>query len=336
MNNIIKTLILLLLPLVAVGQRENLFDDMPFFERKAATYQRWLDTIGLGQTLAVEKVQFARNVRTGSLDSTELELFLLFRTTDPDTARSMWKQASLDFERVADRTLLSELFRMFTHKMEIPPAQGNVQIYVSDISGQKIPCFFVWIWEESGVVKDSLQDSACDKAQNFEIKVPSVQVKSVVRGKTIARTTPQSTDEIFVKIIQFMENEFPANKYRNMACDGRYPKITIDSRTDKELIISVNDLCREVLTNARRSLWCELATQFGWTTCNDIKRERLTFRFECVQTQTETRLKCNLVGKFGSGAYVPRKNGYMDMDPDFLDFEEEYALDFKNKLAAKL
>jgi len=36
--------------------------------------------------------------------------------------------------------------------------------------------------------------------------------------------------------------------------------------------------------------------------------------------------------QIGSGIYQPRQSGYIDMDPDFMDYLETYAKDFQTKL----
>ncbi len=310
---------------------------MGFFLEKGQRYQRWLDTTGLGSSLQVEKVRFQRNLQTGKPDFKQLELILLLRTNDVDSAVGLWHRTQKDFERTANGPLMEELFRTFAYKMEIPAAQGNVQIYVNGSNGRKIPCFFVWIWEEEGHLKDSVRVNAC-KAQSFDITMPPVKVRKVVRGSTMVSKNIKTADEVFDLIMAFAQAEFPSNKYAGGRCNGRFPSIVVENRTETQLIFSVSDLCREALTNADYSIWCDIAIKTGWNKdCNDIKRERLTFTFDYLKNGAEGyRLKCQLVGKFGSGVYVPRTSGYMDMDPDFLSFEKDFAIKFKNKLEPHL
>jgi len=329
--------IFLLFQTFALAQKEDFSENLGFFLEKAQHYQRWLDTTGLGEALRVEKVQFQKNRQTGAVNFKELELFLLLRSTDADSAASLWNQAQKDFEKAAGHSLKEELFRVFVHKMEIPAAQGNIQIYVNGPNNQRIPCFFVWVWDKNGYIQDSLRVNAC-KAHPFEIEMPPIKVKKVSRGKTdyVARSRPAK--EVFDIIWTYANQLYPRNKYAGSTCDGRYPSILLESQTETELIFSVSDLCREALTNADLSIWCEIAKATGWQSdCNDIKREKLTFTFRYKENgDGGYRLKCELLGKFGSGVYMPRTTGYMDMSPDLSSFERDYAIGFRNALTNRL
>jgi len=318
------------------AQQENFEDDMPFFRQKAALYQRWLDTTGLGQALRLETVRFAKHPITQEVNTSELELYLLLRKSKPNEALALWDSTRMAFERLTERPLTAELFQTFAHFMEIPPAQGNVQIHVEDKDGQKIPGFHIWAWSDDGVLKDSIL--AGTRAFDFEIDMPTIQVRKVARGQSDAVSKNKTAPEVFDLIMGFAYGEFKPQKYVGTDCAGRFPFITEEVRTYNRLEFSVSDLCREALDNSELSLWCKLAKSCGWDKdCNDIKRERLTFIFDYIPYEKSGyRLKCRLIGKFGSGIYKPRVSGYMEMDPDFLSFEQQYALKFKTKLLRKL
>ena len=130
-------ILLFCLPLCSAAQLQDFSNDMPFFQSKAVLYQRWLDTTGLGQALEVETVRFARNPVTDKTNTQELELYLLLRDTNPNKAIALWKSAEKNFLQSAGRPLKAELFQTFAHNMEIPPEQGNVQIYINDSKGNK-------------------------------------------------------------------------------------------------------------------------------------------------------------------------------------------------------
>jgi hypothetical protein len=324
---------LLFLPLCLYSQKEDLSRDMPFFLKKAALYQRWLDTTGLGQALRVETVQYKINKYTLLPDFTELEFFLRLNTHDLDSAAAYWNQLELDVERSTGRPLNEALFRTYAHMMEVPAAQANIQIHVNDSVGTRIPCFFVWIWDDSGYIRDSVQANAC-KTQKFEVNVPSLKVQKVQRnGRTNAIKKSAGPEEVYDAVLQFARKRYPYDKYVGTTCSGRVPKVDQLSRTPDELVFCVSDLCREALSNSRLSMWCEMARATGWEKdCNDIRRERLTFSIKYLGTDKGFRLLCRLDGKFGSAAYVPRQNDYFDMDPDFLWFEQDFADKFKLEL----
>ena len=330
-------ILLFCLPLCSAAQLQDFSNDMPFFQSKAVLYQRWLDTTGLGQALEVETVRFARNPVTDKTNTQELELYLLLRDTNPNKAIALWKSAEKNFLQSAGRPLKAELFQTFAHNMEIPPEQGNVQIYINDSKGNKRSGFFIWVWYADGAIRDSVLSGS--KAHSFEVAVPPVKITTkVAKGKTTTVTKVREANEVFDTIIAFARELYPHRKYEGSDCAGRHPVVVEEKRTDNQLVFAVTDLCREALKNSDLSTWCKVAKAIGWQKdCNDIKRERLVFTFDYIRNGTEGyRLQCNLVGKFGSGAYVPRTSGYMDMDPDFLSFEKDYAIWFQNMLKSRL
>lgn len=333
-----NSIVLLFLPLLVAAQPQDFANDMPFFQSKAALYQRWLDTTGLGQALAVESVRFAKNPVTDKTNTQELELYLLLRDTHPDKAIALWKSAEKNFLQSAGRPLRAELFQTFAHNMEIPPEQGNVQIYINDSKGNKRSGFFIWVWYADGAIRDSMLSGS--KAYNFEVTVPPVKITNkVAKGKTTTVTKVREANEVFDIIMAFARELYPYGKYEGSDCAGRHPVVVEEKRTDGQLVFTVTDLCREALKNSELSIWCKVAKATGWQKdCNDIKRERLVFTFDYIRNGTDGgyRLQCNLVGKFGSGVYVPRTSGYMDMDPDFLSFEKDYAIWFQNMLKSRL
>jgi hypothetical protein len=324
------------LPFCVSAQEQDFSNDMPFFKEKAGRYQRWLDTTGLGKALRVEKVDFARDPKTGKVNTRELELYLLLRDTNSDRALAFWKSAEQNFGRSAGSSLKTALFLTFAHNMEIPPEQGNVQVYVHDAAGNKRSGFFIWVWYQDGAIRDSMMTGS--KSQKFDISVPPVAVKKVAKGQTTTSGRIRAANEVFDTIMALARQLYPWNKYEGSDCAGRHPVVVEEKRTDSQLVFSVTDLCRESLKNSDLSVWCKLAKATGWQKdCNDIKRERLEFTFDYFRNGSEGyRLSCTLVGKFGSGAYVPRTSGYMDMDPDFLSFEKDYTIWFQNLLKARL
>jgi hypothetical protein len=328
---------LLFLPCSALAQPRPFSDaDMVFFQKKAIQYQRWLDTLGISPTLRVEEVRFQKNRKTGKIDRSELELFLTLSAPDPDTAAAEWNSLSKGYEKTAGRSLKDALFRTFIHNMEIPAAQGNVQIYARKSSGKRSPCFFVWVWEDKGVLKDSLLRNGC-KAQTFNVSVPPIEVKKAgSKGKSAAIKKSMKPDEAFDKVMAFVREKYPYNKYERTDCSGRHPAVEDEERKDGVLRFTLTELCREALTNGNLGAWCKIARATGWQKdCNDIRRERLEFTITYTPNDRTGgfTLDCHLRGKFGASDYVPRSGDYFDMDPDFLKFEEEYARIFKRDLS---
>ncbi|MFM8373719.1 MAG: hypothetical protein ACKOCO_15155, partial [Bacteroidota bacterium] len=126
-------------------------DDIRFFEKKSASYQRWLDKTGLGEALYFDKLMLSK-------ENKSLGMLLNIKATDLDTAVSLWNRARTDYYSSTGDSLENKLFMTFTEFMEIPPEQGNIQIYVKDARGEYIKCFYVFVWEREGriMTKDSI------------------------------------------------------------------------------------------------------------------------------------------------------------------------------------
>ncbi|MFM9951684.1 MAG: hypothetical protein ACKV1O_27390 [Saprospiraceae bacterium] len=295
---------------------QDLSEDSSFFQSKAKEYQRWLDQTGLGMALAVKEVKL---IKEGS----ELELHLRLRPTDLDSAVGLWRRIKTDFQIATEQSLEEKLFNVFAKKMEIPPAQGNVQIYVFDKKGNYIPCFYVPIWEENGVVKSEEVIGEC-KDKPIDIRFKPQQIRQTIKGKTTIVERQLTADEVFDRAIQFLRY-----KYGRSECYERYPEIVEELRTETLLKVSVTDLCLVVLTDEQKSLWCKSMEALGWK-CNDVRRERLEFEF--FYPGNSKSITGKLTGKFGSGVYRPRKSGYMDMEPDFEDYLDAFNLKLHQEL----
>ncbi|MEZ4919362.1 MAG: hypothetical protein R2792_09670 [Saprospiraceae bacterium] len=291
-------------------------EDFRFFNKKSEHYQRWLDATGLGQALGVTKVRLKR-------DSTELEMLLHLNETQLDTAIALWCRAQDDVRLSSDQTLEEQLFRTFAAFMEIPPEQGNIQVYVLDSDGVYIPCFYVAIWEEEGYVRSESKLREC-KDKPIAISLSPLPLRKTVKGRTIETPQNLTSKQVFDRIEAFLRK-----KYTQTNCYDRYPKVLVEDRTETFLRVSITDLCRVVLTDEQKSLWCQGMELIGWP-CNDVRRERLEFEFTYLSGSNS--LTGRLTGKFGSGVYKPRTSGYMDMEPDFEDYLDTFHLKFKQEL----
>ena len=311
----------------AFAQREDLASSMPFFREKADEYQHWLDVKGFGSVLKVERVRLKvdRNKKT---DPTELELFLLIRATDVDTAAAKWNRLKKDFDTDAD-SLEALLYRTFIHKMEIPDSQGNIQIYVKDRYNNYIKDTHIWIWQdETGRIK-SEKKVAVTKAKTFLLTVPySLQQTGKGKSTKVRKAQSRKPDEVFNLILRHVKTTMLEHPRYRTELDDRHPHIESDSaRITNSLKFTVADMGKEVLTDQNRSGWER------WVGINTIAMERLTFLFEYIpDADGGYSVRCVIDGKFGSGVFKPRTSGYMNMEPDFEDFFEQYKNDFKSAL----
>jgi len=297
-------------------------ENLDFFQYKAERYQRWLDTTGIGTAVQVTKVRLKK-------DSTELELLLRVNATDLDTAIALWNRVKDDYLLTTGQPLEDQLFHTFAAFMDIPPEQGNVQVYVLDPDGAFIPCFFVGIWEEAGSIRTETRMRECkDKSLPFDISLRPVPLKKTTGGKTTTVERNLTSEQVFDKIETFLRT-----RYARTTCYDRDPELLVELRTETNLRISISNLCRVVLTDEANSPWCRTAEALGWK-CTDIRRERLVFEFAYLSGTNH--LGGRLDGKFGSGVYKPRTRGYLDMDPDFSDYIETFHLKFQQQLKTYL
>ncbi|MCB0519283.1 MAG: hypothetical protein KDD27_10100 [Saprospiraceae bacterium] len=301
--------------------QDYLGDDLPFFQKKAKLYQEWLEKKGMGDALKMDKVELKKN-------GNELELFLSVKTYDPDSAAAIWTALVSSFKaQNPNEELVSALFHTFVRMMEIPPAQGNVQVYFPNGNQYGYnPCFYVWIWEEDNKVQEESRINNC-KSQSLSIAVKPPKVKKVTNETSTPINSREQAREVFDKILKCARQ-----RYEVKNCDNRNPRVGEEEISDYMLSFTITDLCREVLTEEERSLWCDFVSLW-WGPCNDMRRERLEFTFHYVPTDTGYTLTGSLTGKFGSGVYQPRKSGYMDMEPDFEeDFLKPYVKQFQKDL----
>ncbi|GJM31689.1 MAG: hypothetical protein DHS20C18_06900 [Saprospiraceae bacterium] len=305
----------------SLGAQDFLGDDLPFFQKKSQLFDHWLKTNGMGEVLKVDKIQLAK-------EETDLELFLLLNTTNPDTAAAIWTGLKAQFSKNnIGQTLEKTLYDTFVRMMEIPSKQGNIQVYFpkADGIGHSL-CFYVWIWEETGKIEQESKLNAC-RAQLLNIPITLPEVKQVSGNATLRVATNTDAKAVFDNIIQYAKK-----RYEVIKCHNRSPKVQSIQQNDYSLSFVVNDLCQEVLSNEQKSLWCDFV-ELWWGPCNDIRRERLEFTFNFIPTQEGYFLNGSLTGKFGSGVYRPRISGYMDMEPNFEeDFLIPYVQDFQNDL----
>lgn len=316
-----------------LAQKENLARDFSFFEIKSKEFAIWLDKTGLGKSLEFDAVRMRPLRNRRGIDSTELELLLLLRTHNPDSAIGIWEGLKRGFDTPED-SLENYLYRTFIHKMEIPGEQGSIRIYIKDTTGTYNSCFYIFIWQESDTIYgqkilSEYRFRGC-RTKSFEITVQPPQVKKAGTGKAskVVRPKIKTANEVFEIIRKYViDSLLNQHRYHTPDCNDRNPGFNSDSvRNSNSYRFTVKDLCREVLTDQHRSLWEQF---WGY---NTIAMERLAFQFEYYPIQGGFILKCIIEGKYGSGVFKPRASGYMNMEPDFDDFFDSY----KNRLRREI
>lgn len=323
-------LLVMLSILPSFAQNEDLSADLPFFEQKAQEYQYWLESKALNQVLGVDHVQFKTNSTTGKKDYSELELILLLRTHNVDSAVGQWNSLKKSFDSPAD-SLEAFLYRNFVHKMEIRPEKGNIQIYIRGKDGQYIPCFYIWIWWENARIITQKQVQAC-KTKSFEVYIPPYQVSNIGKGQTAkVAIRAQNAQRVFNLISNHIKaNILRAPRYKTVLKD-RKPIVEDSLRAGNHYEVTLANLGKEVLTDQTRSFWEK------WVGINTIAMERLSFQFDYLPNPAGGyQLRCSIDGKYGSGVFKPRKSAYMNMENDFDDFFETYKNTFRQALLKRL
>ncbi|MEO1259582.1 MAG: hypothetical protein AAFZ15_12330 [Bacteroidota bacterium] len=327
MNSPLKLTTLLLLFSTALLSQDYLggIKAESFYQTKSKLYQYWMENNGIGQMLKVDKYELKKNGH-------ELELFLTVNTRDPDSAAAMWIQLVRAYDDANQgEKLIEVLFKTFTRMMEIPPAQGNVQVYVPHKDGFGYDaCFYIWIWEENGRVKEESRIHSC-RAERINVLIQPPKITTVSNKASVMVDQNERARVVFDSILAYAQRRFENKKHYD-----RFPRVAEEDRTDDMLMFSVTDLSKEVLHKEDLSPWCKFMVLIG-RNCNDMRRERLEFTIYYTPGRTGFRLSGSVKGKFGIGPFEPRNSAYMDMDPDFEDdFLKPYVRLFQKQLKAYL
>jgi hypothetical protein len=337
-----QTLVVLLLLLgryTTVHAQVNLAKDLSFFVQKAPEFNKLLIDKGLNKYLQVDLVRMQplkdKSGKYIGIDSTELELLLLLKTNDPDSALVMWQALKQGFDTPED-SLENFLYRTFVHQMEIPGVQGSVQIYIKNQDGFYSSTFYVWIWEDIDPILGRKVKSRYvngTRAKSFEITVQPTPTKTSGKGKSskIVKPKVKTAPQVFETIRKYaIDSILQQPRYRTDVCNDRIPHFEDSLRTANSFRFTLADLGQEVLKNQYRSFWERF---WGY---NSIAMERLSFQFEYYPIDKGFILKCVIEGKYGSGVFKPRTTGYMNMETDFDDFFEQYKNQLRQELQKRL
>ena len=326
------TLLLVLIFPITNYSQEYLGDDLSFFQKKAKLYDAWLEAKGLGDLLRVDEVKLTHN-------NLNLAMVLSLRVDSPDEVANTWTSLVRNFETKNPNLKLGEyLYEAFIRMMEIPSDQGNIQIYAPD--PKKSPpydiCFYVWYWEKNGKVQDESRVNACKGPQEVIVEVDLPMVQRVSSSSSAVSIV----DEIDARTVFNQVMDYVYKRYEGRGLTADTPSRIQDIKQDDyRLKFTVTDIRREVLSDGKRTFWCKLMNDW-FANCDDVRRERLEFDLTYRKTKNGYKLEGQLTGKFGSGVFKPRKSGWMDMEPDFLEdylspYINRFQLDLKTYLESR-
>lgn len=299
---------------------QDLREDQTFFNKKANSFQAWMDLQGIGKYLKVRELDIKED---------QLALYLEFPYQDLDSIISAWDLIKTRTESQSQLSLEEQLFYKFTLFMELRQTRGNIQIY-DTYDLREEPLFFRGIYFDSDSGKVLVQSND-PKSQIVYIDLPGNDVEGANGTRTIV-DQPASKAALFDKILAFAENEYEDNN----SCSNRDPHVqTLEN--ENHLHFRVKDLCRVILDDYNSSgPVCQLMDFFGFD-CDNTTREMLDILISYDQRTGYSggTLEINITGKFGSGYYSQVARGaYQDMegDPRFLSYIEDYARTFKLRL----
>lgn len=301
----------LTLPALTAQPTDRLNDYAPFFRQQSLTYQKWLDQSGLGAVLRVQDTE----VR----DDTLVLLYLGFHTENADTVWAQWQQLKTGYRNLGGASSLErELFDKMAYYLEIRPEQGQVRLFDTYHLG-KTACFKTKIYALQDTVR-TLEWRCMNEMRTVSVKASDLSASKKKLSST-AFKKQYGQQAVFDKLIPYFRN-----RYTRQQCDNRFPKFNLFSGGE-DLHFTVNDLCKEVLTDESNPWWCKALYGAGCGSCkNCIKRERLDIRIRYEASADGFRLVTDINAAYGSGWYdKPRDNGYHDLQLDYPQALKTYA-----------
>ncbi len=304
-----------------LGQPGDLTKDIAFFEKQKELYQKWLEHTGLAPTLSVEAIDVSKD---------RLSLYLKLPYQEVDSIIAAWDVVKSTFEKTHAITLEQQLFYKLVQLMEVRQGRVDVQVY-DTYDLRKEPLFFRGIYfdADSGKVLVSTSDP---KSEIRKIVFAPVNLRGMKKPSIEQLRQRMSRQVVFDKILSYAKN-----RYEYTPCEDRNPQLSV-LETGEVLRFEVQDLCREVLTDAANPLLCQMLNPLGLD-CNWVKRELLNFIITYELLQNGVQLTIEIDGKFGSGFYGRiERGGYiaMDQEPDLYEYLERYADIFSEAIKAEL
>lgn len=275
--------------------------DDAYFQQQRPRYQKWLEAQGFDELLTIYEI---------NTDSNQVNLILETVPTDADTARAAWERLKSDVQTELHQSLEVYLFNHFCHLMEVTEDSAVIEIY-NTISDQQ-PCFIKAIYfKERFRVEDIFCKNKVDSVliDHFDLSRFSTQQSAAIKALPKAKRAPY---QLKTAIQQFFQNH-----YENADINWRHER-------DQLLKCQVKELRREVLTDEANPLLAEVLQWFGYEV-DWVKRELLTITVDYQLHEEGIQLMVEINGKYGSGFHRPRRNAYIDMEPEFEEYLSHYT-----------
>lgn len=284
--------------------------DREYFEQQLPRYQTWLEAKGIADAFKVYEIV---------VEAKALTLILVSTDANPDVAKARWTELQHSFEKAGNGQLSHRLFTRFCQLMEIPLEMGVIELY-NEITLDKVPCFYRGIFFEDGQLQTEvvpcMNQSAAVQLDPLELNLDSPAAKTLVGKKGLNR-------QLETHIREMVDDHFTSQPKA---------KVVYLTAGGDLLRFEVTDLQREVLTDEANPMLARLLNTFGlgldW-----VKREFLTFYIRSATNEEgELEIQVEINGKYGSGFHRPRRNAYIDMEPEFESYLAKYADVFAQKI----
>ena len=213
------------------AQRENLTDDLLFFQKQQKEYQRWLDQTGIGKTLHVADIDVKKDYFT---------LFLGFDSKNLDTIVNSWNQVKSQYETAQNLALEAQLFFRMVNLMGLSQDICCVKIF-DTYNMSRTSLFNVTIYYDKGKLQIEKGGS---KGEPKKIQISKKDLSGAKKLSEAAFSKQYTQEFVYDKITEFLKQ-----KYSKSPCDQRNPSANRLPNEDY-LIIEVSDLCKEVLKSA--------------------------------------------------------------------------------------
>lgn len=308
--------ILCLLSITGFAQ-EGLEKDEAFFRQQVPVFQKWLDMNGLGEVL---------NVRDVVVSPNEVDLFLEIPGpyTHPDSLADYvflnWIELRHTFRQKNAINLETQLFLKMLHIMELEREQAFVHLYDTYETSRQEKVGYRISFQNEQITTDSLPFRP--KATFHSVKILSSRQAGIAQSEIeIKREFLKGNDQLFDRIysffrqVRFQNNTIqPIEKIRDLE-QGLYT-------------ISVKPIYKEVLKDQENQLICQWLNRLGFSDCNTLKKEWLTFTFKVTPNEFGFQLDCTLEGKCSERRNLLSARGSfkeIDHDPASKEILQDYG-----------
>ncbi|MEO1416232.1 MAG: hypothetical protein AAFW00_13185 [Bacteroidota bacterium] len=280
----------------------------PFFEQQLTYFDAWLQDRGLGQVLAIEKLETRPDMLT---------VFLYLTAEDKDSAALVWKGFVEQYETQMGSDPTEDMLNYLSFLMEQPRRRVTIELYDRK-EDEGSPLFYLGIFYENGQIETETSGSM---SETRKIEVPRFKLGDMYAAVDFSLENEDLKNKLSKKLILDEILTYCRKYYRERGAE-------LYEERDGELRIEVRNLEREVLKDVSPGI---LYTLFGLA-----QKERLLFIFEVVENNGNFEIEMELHGMFGSGIFSITDSGYRPMEPDYKSNLKRYASRFQAMLAEEV